>query len=192
MLKKMKRAGCHQVMYGVENIDEEVRKNIKKHINVEQVVHATQWTKQVGIECRLAFMIGNPGDTKEIILKNIEFINKLDPDILVVNITTPFPGTEMFAWAKAKGLILTYDWDDYTLAKPVMRLENLTEQEIHSLYNLMYKRFYLRPRFILKKALSIRNINDLGILLGGFKAVLSFLGGSKKCIKAADKEVISS
>ena len=31
-MKKMKQAGCHQVMYGVENINGIVLKNIKKKI----------------------------------------------------------------------------------------------------------------------------------------------------------------
>jgi len=179
MLKKMKQAGCHQIMYGVENIDEIVLKNIKKKINIEQIIQAIQWTKKVGIECRLAFMVGNPGDTKEIILKNISFINKVNPDLLVVNITTPFPGTEMFAWAKEKNLILTYDWNDYTLAKPVMRLENLSAEEIKEFYKLMYKKFYLRPSFIIKKLLKIKSINDVKILFGGCKAIFAFLGFSR-------------
>ena len=175
MLKKMKKAGCHQVMYGVENVDETVLKNVNKNINLPQVINAVKWTKQAGIECRLAFMVGSPGDDKEIIKKNIDFVKKLDPDLLVANITTPFPGTDMFKWAKEKNLILTYDWDDYTLAKPVMRLENLSASQIQGLYKLMYKSFYVRPSYILKKLLGIRSIEDVKILLGGLKSVFSFL-----------------
>ena len=182
MLKKMKKAGCHQIMYGVENVDETVLKNINKKINVNQVINATKWTKKAGIECRLAFMVGNPGDNEKIIRKNIRFVNKLNPDLLIINITTPFPGTTMFKWAKEKNLILTYDWDDYTLAKPIMRLENLTANQIKDLYKLMYRSFYFRPSFILRKLLKIRSIEDIKILLGGFDALLSFLNIKKqKC-----------
>ena len=105
MLEKMKKAGCHQIMYGVENIDETVLSNINKNIKLEQVIDAVQWTKKAGIECRLAFMIGSPGDNEQIIQKNIAFAKKLNPDLLVINITTPFPGTAMFAWAKERNLI---------------------------------------------------------------------------------------
>ena len=174
MLQKMKDSGCHQIMYGVENVDEGVLRNINKKINIDQVKNAVKWTKQVGIECRLAFMVGNPGDNMEILKKNTKFAIKMDPDLIVVNITTPFPGTDMFDWAKSKDLILTYEWDDYTLAKPVMRLENLTADEIKKLYKHMYRRFYFRPKYIFKKLLSIRSLDDLKILSSGFKALLSF------------------
>lgn len=179
MLKKMKQAGCHQVMYGVENIDKAVLKNIKKNIDVDKVINATKWTKKAGIECRLAFMVGNPGDTEEIIRKNIRFVNRLDPDLMVVNITTPFPGSEMFDWAKEKGLILTYDWDDYTLAKPVMKLENMSPDQIKKMYRLMYRSFYFRPAFLLKKVLKIRSIDDLKAAASGFNALFSFLSARK-------------
>lgn len=175
MLQKMKAAGCHQIMYGVENIDETVLKNINKKIDLPQVVRAVKWTKAAGIECRLAFMVGNPGDNREIIEKNIAFINKLNPDLLIVNITTPFPGTEMFAWAKERNLILTYDWDDYNLAKPVMRLENLTEREISDFYRLMYRRVYFQPRYVFKKLLSVRSYDDFKVLFEGALALLSFI-----------------
>jgi len=179
LLKKMKKAGCHQIMYGVENINEAVLKNINKKINLNHVINATRWTKEAGIDSRLAFMVGNPGDTEEIIKENIRFVNRLNPDLLVVNITTPFPGTEMFNWAKEKNLILTYDWDDYTLAKPIMELENLNAEQIKNLYKLMYKSFYFRPSFIFKKLLSIKSIEDLRVLTDGFYALVSFFSWKK-------------
>ena len=174
MLVKMKEAGCHQIMYGVENTDSAVLLNIKKQINIDQVFSAVKWTKQAKIECRLAFMVGNPGDSVAIVKKNIAVIKKLDPDLLIVNITTPFPGTEMFAWADKKGLLLSYDWDDYDLAHPVMRLENMDVKDIKKLYKIMYRSFYFRPRFIIKKILSIRSCEDFKVLFSGFTALLSF------------------
>lgn len=179
-LRLMKRAGCHQILYGVENINTEVLKNIKKKINLQQVVKAVKWTKQIGIDCRVAFMIGNPGDNRKIIEENIAFVNKLNPDLLVVNITTPFPGTEMFKWAEERNLLLTYDWDDYNLSKPVMRLEDLDENQIKELYHLMYKKFYLRLNYILKKLFKMRSVDDFKILFDGFKALINFLEKSKR------------
>lgn len=177
LLKYMKRANCHQIMYGIETIDKNVLNNIKKKINISQVINAIKWTKQVGIESRLAFMVGNPGDTKESIMRNIDFVNQLNPEYLIVNITTPYPGTEMFNWADKKNLILTYNWDDYDLSRPVMRLENLEPSEIEKLCSLMYKRFYMRPKYLFNRILKIRSIGDFKVLLEGIKSLFVFFKG---------------
>ncbi len=176
LLKWMRAAGCHQIMYGVENVNETVLRNIKKKIDKEKVIKAVKWTKDAGIECRLAFMVGNPGDTPLIIEENIRFIKEINPDLIIVNITTPFPGTEMFEWAKERDLLLTYDWDKFNLSEPVMRLENMSEIEIKKLYKLMYRKFYFRPSYFLRKILSIRRVEDFNILLEGFRALLKFFG----------------
>jgi radical SAM superfamily enzyme YgiQ (UPF0313 family) len=175
MLGKMKKAGCHQIMYGVENINPDVLNNIKKKINIDQIVNAVHLTKKHAIECRLAFMVGNPGDSEKIIDENIEFLKSIDPDFVVINITTPFPGTEMFAWAKKNNLILTYNWDDYTLSKPIMRLKNLDENQIKRLYKKMYRSFYFRKKYILRMLKSIRSFSDAKRLWDGFFAVFRFL-----------------
>jgi len=177
LLKYMKRANCHQIMYGIETIDKNVLNNIKKKTKINQVINAIKWTKQVGIESRLAFMVGNPGDTKESIMRNIDFVNQLNPEYLIVNITTPYPGTEMFNWADKKNLILTYNWDDYDLSRPIMRLENLEPNEIEKLCSLMYKRFYMRPKYLFSRILKIRSIGDFKVLLEGIKSLFVFFKG---------------
>lgn len=179
LLSLMHKAGCHQIMFGVENINEEVLKNINKKINLHQVQNAVKWTKSVGIECRLAFMVGNPGDSREIIEENIQFAINLDPDLIIVNITTPFPGTAMFNWAKENDLIITYDWDQYDLSRQIMKLPNLSIDETFKLYKLMYKKFYYRPEIVMKKVMNIRSKDDLLILLEGIQALLSFFKGNR-------------
>jgi len=178
LLKLMQKAGCHQIMYGVENINEVVLKNINKKIDINQIKNAVKWTKSAGIECRLAFMVGNLGDTREIIQENINFAIELDPDLIIVNITTPFPGTQMFQWAKERDLILTYNWDDYDLSRQIMKLPNMSVEETYQLYKLMYKKFYYRPKYLMKKIASIRNKEDVFILLDGLRALINFLKGN--------------
>ena len=103
----LKKAGCHQIMYGVESADPQILLNIRKRINLPRVEEVVKMTKEVGINCRLAFMFGNPGETEETMQKTLNYAVELDPDLAVFNIATPYPGTEMYYWAKEEGYLKT-------------------------------------------------------------------------------------
>nr|MBP7216690.1 cobalamin-dependent protein [Candidatus Omnitrophota bacterium] len=164
LLRKMKQAGCHQLMYGIESADAQILQNISKHINLSKNKEAVANAKEAGIQVRCAFMFGNPGETKETIDTTIRYSIELDPDIAIYNITTPFPGSQMFSWAKEQGYLVHEQWDKYDLSDPVMRLPTITEETIKEKYAQAYRRFYFRPRFIAKKIKDIVLLRDVSAL----------------------------
>jgi len=176
ILKLMKKAGCHQIMYGIESGDQKVLDSINKKTDLGLSRKVVELTKKAGIDVRGAFMLGNPIETRETVLKTLNFALELEPEVAIFNITTPYPGTAMFEEADKKGLITTYDWDDYDLSKPVMRLENISQEEIIKLYKYCYRRFYFRPKYILRriKRLFLKP-KEIFLVLDSLKAVLSFL-----------------
>jgi anaerobic magnesium-protoporphyrin IX monomethyl ester cyclase len=154
MLRAMKKAGCHQVMYGVESGSRQVLENINKNIDLDKTESAIGMTRKAGITTRCAFMIGNQGDSIESIHRTIQYAIKLAPDIAVFNIATPYPGTGMYAWAKKNNLLVTENWDDYDLGTPVMALPGLEGKEVKRKYQDAYRLFYFRPRYIAHKLFS--------------------------------------
>jgi anaerobic magnesium-protoporphyrin IX monomethyl ester cyclase len=175
LLTHMKAAGCHQVMYGIESASEIILENIKKNIEIEHNKRAVKLTKKLGITTRCTFMFGSPGETEETIEQTIKYAIDLNPDIALFNITTPYPGTEMFDWAKNEGYLTTEDWDKYDLSWPVMVLPTISPEAIVAKYHTAFKRFYLRPSVVLMKILSLRSLSDFKILFGGVRNFLTFL-----------------
>ncbi|GHV23904.1 B12-binding domain-containing radical SAM protein [Planctomycetales bacterium] len=172
LLAAMAQAGCHQLMFGVESANKEVRKNIKKGISLERVKEAVRDTKNVGIEVRVAFMLGNPGETRATIMETIRFANELDPDLVIYNMTTPYPGTEMFKWADDNGYLLTKDWRLYDLRHPVMELPTISNQELSELYTYAYRKFYWRPRYLCKRLKMLRSFTDIKNAFKGLLATM--------------------
>ena len=168
----MRQAGCHQVMFGVESANPDILKNINKRIRVdkaESVIHAM---RKLGLDVRAAFMLGNPGETEDTMRENIDFALRLDPDLVQFNITTPFPGTEMFRWANENNFLLTRNWDDYDLSRPVLNLPTVAPEVVQRYYDSAHRRFFFRPKFIFRQLRRLRNMNDFVSALRGLRMIL--------------------
>ncbi len=161
LLKKMRAAGCHQILFGIESADPEILQNIRKPIDIEQTRKAVRMVQEAGIAVRAAFMFGNPGETVESMRRTIDFALDLDPDIALFNITTPYPGTQMFDWARKNGYLRTLDWNDYDLANSVLELPTVSSAEINRMYKLAYREFFFRPSYLLRRLLKMRSWADI-------------------------------
>ena len=73
--------------------------------------------KVIEFEITEGIVIHNVAETIETMQRSIDFAKNLDPDIAIFNITTPYPGTQMFEWAKARGYLRTFDWGEYDLGR---------------------------------------------------------------------------
>lgn len=150
-LQMMANAGCHMICYGVESADEEILKWMKKGIKLGDVEKVVRMTQKAGIRARLAFMLGNPGETVQTMKKTLQFAKDVNPDLVQFNVTTPYPGTELYAWAESNGYLLTKDWSKYDLSNMVMNLPTVSPEEVEKFYHYVHKAFYFRPSAIWKQ-----------------------------------------
>lgn len=178
MLVLMKKAGCTCIFYGVESGNQKILDYYKKNIKLEDALRTFKSTKEVGIDILAHFMIGAPDESWETINDSINFAKKSNPDLASFNILTPYPGTELFDDLKRRGFIKTKDWAslDQTV-KANLRTKYLTVKELESAMKEAYRKFYYRPKYILKKIFKIRSVYDLNKTIKGF---LGFLNLVKK------------
>jgi len=165
LLLLMKKAGCHQIMYGFETPDADILKNIDKRIAPEQFHNAITWTRAAKINIRGAFMLGNPGETEAGLQKTIDYAKNADIQLAVFNITTPYPGTTMYKEFQKKKSLLHQKWDLYNLGEPVLKLDTVSDEVVKKYYYKSYREFYLRPSFILQRILSIRTFEEFSTYL---------------------------
>jgi radical SAM superfamily enzyme YgiQ (UPF0313 family) len=162
LLKKMKKAGCHQIRLGLESANIEILKNIKKGITPEQVRRTAKMIKDAGIEVLLFTIFGLPGETKETIAETINFVKSMDVDYATMGIAQPRPGTPFDDYLVKNNYLRTRDWSQYDPTKPpVYEYPGLTSQEIFQAHSQALQEFYLRPSYIFKRALKIRSLSDI-------------------------------
>ena len=84
---------------------------------------------------------------------------EIDTELMALAIAVPYPGTELYRLMKEKNLISEERWEKFTHLHsiPSWRTEHFTGAEMAKLQTTLFRRFFIRPRFIrqtLKKALS--------------------------------------
>jgi radical SAM superfamily enzyme YgiQ (UPF0313 family) len=122
-------------------------------------------------------MIGYPWETKEEARNTIEFAKEMFRtgcvDTLQATVVMPYAGTPLFKEAEHNQWLLTTDWDDYDMRRPILK-SPLTPEDTLSLTQDLYRSF-LSPQFVFNKILNIRTWEDLQFIGRGVKYVIGHL-----------------
>ncbi|NOY63802.1 MAG: radical SAM protein [Nitrospirae bacterium] len=170
LLRAFKEAGCWAILMGAESGVQKNLNTLRKGITLEQIKRAVKAAKEEGLRVFTPFLIGIPGETYEEALQTIEFACELDPDVANFHALTPFPGTELYDRANEYGHIST-DLEDYTYQGAAFIPRSMTREEIIELRQIAFRRFYSRPRFLLRRILGLRNIQDLRVAFRGIRSL---------------------
>lgn len=94
-LKAMKDSGLKEIFVGVESADNQIKENIHKGTTIEQDTLVLQWCKELGITCKMSFILGLPGESMESMERTRDWIFEHKPHITQVDRLIPFPGTPL-------------------------------------------------------------------------------------------------
>ena len=170
LLQAFKDAGCWAILFGAESGVQKDLNAIRKGITPGQIKKAVRAAREVGLTVYTPFLFGIPGQTYEDGLKTIEFALELDPDIANFHAITPFPGTELYDNIEKYGT-MSEDLTDYTYQGAAFVPYTMTRDEIAELRQLALKKFYSRPKFLWRRLLALRSLNDIFAAWQGLKSL---------------------
>ncbi len=185
ILTLMKKAGMIRISYGIESGDPRVLKIIKKEVALEDMRNAFKMTEEVGIEPACSVMLGLPGDTKESVMKTIDFVASI-PEIRYSNfsIANPYPGTEMYGWSLTgkHGIhLLIKGFSEYRrYDHSPISVNDLSPDDLVRLQKIGLLRMHMTPRRMWAAIKMVGMWNLIPLFLSFIEAALCLNKTSKK------------
>ncbi len=170
LLRAMKDAGCWAILFGADSGVQKTLNSLKKGTTLEMIRRDVGWAKEVGLRVNTPFIFGAPGETFEDGLKTIDFAVELDADFANFHALTPFPGTPLYEDRDKYGRV-SADLSDRTYQSAAFVPYTMTRDQILKLRQIAFRRFYSRPRFMLRRLLQMRSWQDLQANLIGLRSL---------------------
>jgi len=145
-IEKCQRAGVTRVFIGLENINPDNLKAVKKPQNkiTEYRKMLLAWKAQ-GIFTYAGYILGLPADTTESIRRDIEIIQRELPlDILEWAILTPLPGSEDHQLMWRNGGAMDCNLNNYDFEHVVADHPKMSRAEWQSIYQEAWIQYYSR------------------------------------------------
>ena len=161
LIKKMRKTGCEELIFGVESGNERVRNQIvKKGVNDKDIIKAINLCKKYGIKPDIYLMLGFPTETEKEMMDTVNYPWKVKPNVFGVHITVPLPGADIWELSIKEGIVSKDTIDKYIRGElgegfnenwPVYVPKGMAVKRLKELQALAYKKYYFRPSYILER-----------------------------------------
>jgi radical SAM superfamily enzyme YgiQ (UPF0313 family) len=143
LLTAMENANCLHILIGFESLDHATLQSMKKSMNTpEKYEEAIRNIRKHGIQVIYSTIIGDDNSSLESTERLMEFIQKNDIFHVLLNILTPFPGTELFDEMSKENRILSFDPQLYNIRNVVYRPNGMTPSQLQELFMSLSTRLY--------------------------------------------------
>ncbi len=147
LFQLFKKAKVDRVELGIETGDLDIMRKMGKGTNIDMITKAYSDAKKAGVKIGTFFIIGQPNESKQSIKSTIKLAQKINPELPMFGVMTPYPGTAVAKMA-AKGeggyKLLSTDWDEYNKQiGGAMEFANLTRRQIEWIQLKAYASVFL-------------------------------------------------
>ena len=154
-LRIMKEAGCRLVTTGFESGNQKVLDNMHKNLKLEQIERFVANAKKAKILVHGCLILGNPGETKEMIQESLKFVKKLNCDSMQFYPLFVYPGTEAYDKIIKAGYLKTTDYSQWISESgqhnSVINLPDLPAEELVQICKTALKSYHFRPAYLWAK-----------------------------------------
>lgn len=182
LIKKMKKAGCYRITFGIESGDLELRRWVGKPYSLKQAKEITEYANKIGMWTLATNIIGFPYETREMMDKTFDFALKSDVDLALFFRLGPRPGTPIWEIFKKEEWLMK---DRHLLFSEDVACQTkyFTGQQITDIQKEMYRKFlikrYLHPSILRRIVQKIKSKEDffyiLRLSLIAFKLIVNLV-----------------
>ncbi|HEY5542733.1 MAG TPA: hypothetical protein VIM04_05655, partial [Candidatus Binatia bacterium] len=151
LIPRMRRAGCYQVLFGIEAGTDEELAHIHKsdeRYTIDDLKGLVQLLRNNDIATVGTYMNGFWEDDAEKIKHRYHVVDEIDPDCAVLMLLTPMPGSPIWRQALRDTRIETLDLENWDAIHTVMPTRHLSRKELAEISASANRDFFSRPERI--------------------------------------------
>lgn len=180
MTRRMKAAGCSCLSIGIESGNDEMLQKYKGTSKAE-VREKMALLRRIGMQVRLFFMLAPPAERREHLEETLAFALELDPDFAMFTPTVPLPGAILYEELLASGCgVPDYDHHLQNFQNILYAPAPFTIEELEEFRSLCYRRFFLRPRYMVRMMRNVMNWDSLKRSLEAIRQFPALLKRSRR------------
>ncbi|MGB7952298.1 MAG: radical SAM protein [Candidatus Binatia bacterium] len=148
LIPRLRKVGLYQVLIGVDGgTDEEIaeaRKGSMK-VGVKELKDLIQFLRKNDISTIATYLNGFWEDDDAKIRQRAKAVDEIDPDIVMIQLLNPIPGSPIYKKAVKDSLIEVNNLSLYDLEHCVMPTKHLTRHQLGELTGWAFQSFYGKP-----------------------------------------------
>jgi len=142
LLELLHDSGCINIVIGLESVNQENLKIMKKSYDVEWYCEAIQKIQEHGLLVSGSFMFGQDADDVTIFKKTADFINMSRMGHSIINIVTPLPGTAFYESIEREGRLVHKNWALYDLKNVCFQPKNMSQEALANGFRWAYQNVF--------------------------------------------------